>query len=90
MNLPPSGNNGFMLGLILGLKAGLISTFEPALMLPPLLLPLRALMSLPNCGVVALCGEVMAEINGLDVALPGRFMVEEAVLRGPSFGVFRA
>ena len=78
-----------MLGLILGRNAGLTRTFEPALILPRLLFFL-GLPSLPKNGVLALCGEVMADMDGLDVAEPGRFMVDEAVVRGPSLGVFRA
>ena len=78
-----------MLGLIFGRNAGLTRTLEPALILPRLLFFL-GLPSLPKKGVLALCGEVTADISGLEVADPGRFIVDEAVLKGPSLGVFRA
>ena len=78
-----------MLGLIFGRSAGLTRTFDPALTLPRLL-PLLALPSLPKNGVPALCGEVMADIEGLEVAETERLIVDEAVERGPNLGVFRA
>lgn len=78
-----------MLGLIFGRNAGLTRTLEPALILPRLLFFLD-LASLPKNGVLALDGEVTADINGLEIADSGRFIVDEAVLKGLSLGVFRA
>lgn len=76
----------------MGLKAGL-TILEPALILPGFLpdLPLLPSPDLADPpGVVALAGDLSADMDGLDVADPGRCRPEFAVLNGPSFGVFRA
>jgi hypothetical protein len=83
--LPPSGSRGFMLGEILGIKAGL-TRFELTLFLFfGLRANFRSLFPLvmEKAGLV---GVDMASIIGLglpDIDAPG-------VLRGFSFGVFRA
>jgi hypothetical protein len=83
--LPPSGSRGFMLGEILGLRAGL-TRFELTLFLFfGLRASFRSLLPLimEKAGLV---GVDMASIIGLgllDMDWPG-------VLRGFSFGVFRA
>lgn len=78
-----------MLGLIFGTNAG-ETIFEPlVLILPRFLLPLPPLPSFLSRkmteGVVALIGDAAI---GDCIADPGR--AEAGVLKGPSFGVFRA
>lgn len=78
-----------MLGLILGLIAGLIKTFPPPT-LPRFLLILEDLLSFPFKvdGVPVLTGEVIAEMDGLEVAECSE-MADAGVLVGPSLGVLR-
>lgn len=81
----PSGSKGLMLGLILGRKAGLT---KAELTLPRFLPPRAAGFSSGFLVPVAELGDAMALIDGLRVA-EGK-TDPDGVLRGPSFGVFRA
>lgn len=81
-----------MLGLILGLMAGLIRgppilprfwLFRGTDLLSSLTRPFKVV------GVAATKGEATADMQGLDVA-EGGCMADRGVLDGPNFGVFRA
>jgi len=90
-DLLPSGSNGLILGLILGLKAGDTIVEPLALMLPRFLLDLPPLPSFllslrSAAGVLATMGEATTE--GLAKAESGLAVC--GVSNGPSFGVLRA